>query len=86
MYPFLIYRAWKSNYIDNDNDSDDNENKFIAKVVQQKALQNAVHGIHIKTDKQEKKHIEESTLTKGAEVELLFPSSFKQHFHHCQVS
>ena len=43
--------------IDNDNNNDndnDNENKFIAKIVQRKALQNAVHGIHIKTDKQEK--------------------------------
>ena len=49
-----------------------NENKLIAKVEQRKALQNAVHGIHIKTDKQ-KKHIEESTLTIGAEVKLTPP-------------
>ena len=54
----------------NDNDND-NENKFIAKVVQRKALQNAVHGIHIITDKN--KHIEESTLKMGAEVELMYP-------------
>ena len=41
--------------VHNDNDNDnDNDNKFIAKVVQRKTLQNAVHGIHIKTDKQEK--------------------------------
>ena len=57
---------------DNDNDND-NENKFIAKVVQSKALQNTAHDIHIQTDKQDKKHIEESTLTKGAEVELMCP-------------
>ena len=58
--------------MDSDN-GNDNENKFIAKVVQREALQNSVHGIHIKTDKPEKKHIEESTLTKGAEVELMCP-------------
>ena len=51
----------------------DNENQFIAKVVQRKALQNAVRGIRIKPDKQEKKHIEEPTLTKRAEVEFMCP-------------
>ena len=57
---------------DNDNDND-NENKFIVKVVQRKALQNAVHDMHIITDKQKKTHIEESTLQIGAGVELMCP-------------
>ena len=43
----------------------DNENKFIAKVVQRKALQNAVHGIHIKTDKQEKNILKNQLWQRG---------------------
>ena len=54
----------------NDNDNV-NENKFIANVVQRKSLQNAVHDIYIIINIQ--KNIEKSTLTMGAEVELICP-------------
>ena len=49
-------------WYENDND---NENKFIAKVVQRKALQNAVHGIHIKTEKQEKNILKDQLWQRG---------------------
>ena len=59
---------------DNDNDNDnDNENKFIAKVVQRKTLQNAVHGIHIKTDKQEKKTYWRINFDKGGRSKTYVP-------------
>ena len=48
--PFPIWKhhvTFSETYDDNDN-----ENKFIAKVVQRKALQTAEHDIHIITDKQ----------------------------------
>ena len=51
---------------ENDNEND-NEKKCIAKVVQ-----NTVHGIHIKTDKQEKTYWR-INFDKGAAVELMCP-------------
>ena len=43
----------------------DNENKFIAKVVLRKALQNAVNGNHTKTDKQEKNILKNQLWQRG---------------------
>ena len=58
---------------DNDND---NENKFIAKVVQRKALQIAIHGIHIKTDKQEKNILKNQLWQRGQKPQVHLNSIF----------